>query len=490
MKFRVTKIAAAVAVGLGVSMAGVNTAQATTRIMFPYVGASDTVTTIVTVINRYTGVIPGGQGLHYQIFTKAGNDATDAGLGNPCQEASVFRPTSVNDIVTFDLSGHFGDANGVLFEPKGGFANRSYSFFESILAGIPEDQPRMVRGWLMVDNLGTPALPVGTGAVDDLHGEALLMDFVEGASWGYVAYQPSIGANSYDFSDSVENQGEVVAGGYAYTDAAIRSNVVGPSPRVPFAIYPLQNGDITSQLTVTPINHDVINVEAPGGLASPAGPLARFPAVSDVSGRFGQNAQSLKTRIGLSVLPAGASLVAYDRDEGPIDGNINKDVTCVGAVRIDSLFSSFFQEQLANGGWSSFRVTSPGPLIQPKSGSAYPAPGPLPATAVTTATGTRTLNTNQAIVMKLEYNEVGSFGGESFNSAYNNGFWLRRGPAESRNVAFPIAAAVPFRSVAAVTEEAQVGSLYTQLGVQDPITDEISAVGPTYKVGDVVTFIQ
>ena len=52
MRFKMNKLAAAVAVTMGVSAVGVSTAQAD-EILFPYVVASDTVTTLISTINIY-----------------------------------------------------------------------------------------------------------------------------------------------------------------------------------------------------------------------------------------------------------------------------------------------------------------------------------------------------------------------------------------------------------------------------------------------------
>lgn len=413
MKFKVTKIATAVATGLGLSAMGMGTAHAD-RIMFPYIGGSSTVATIVSVINQAD--VPGTPDrLHYQIFHKDGSAASNNAAS--CSEDSVFRKTSVNDIVTFDLTGHFGDANGVLFEPAATnpkYDDGSFAFLEPVLAALPADQ-RQVRGWMMVDNLGVGA--AGPAVPNTLNGEAFLLDFVEGAAWGYVAYNPAIGADPYDFSDAVESQGEVLAGGMRYDDAALRAGAISHSPRVPVVLYPMPNGDFTQQLIVTPINHAVINTSVP----------AILPGRSDRAGQAWQNATVLKTRIGLSVLPVGSSLIAFNRDEQQIDGTAGADITCVGTVKVTDLFTSLGQSQLANGGWSAVRVTSPGPLVENI---------PTAPTPITVANGARrTFNTNEAIVMKLEYNLSGEFlDGAGFKGAYNNGYWMRRGNRESLKI--------------------------------------------------------
>jgi len=120
-------------------------------------------------------------------------------------------------------------------------------------------------------------------------------------------------------------------------------------------------------------------------------------------------------------------LIAFNRDEQQIDGTAGADITCVGTVKVTDLFTSLGQSQLANGGWSAVRVTSPGPLVENI---------PTAPTPITVANGARrTFNTNEAIVMKLEYNLSGEFlDGTGFKGAYNNGYWMRRGNRESLKI--------------------------------------------------------
>jgi hypothetical protein len=273
-----------------------------------------------------------------------------------------------------------------------------------------------------------------------LQGEAFLLDFVEGAAWGYVAYNPIIGADPYDFSDAAESQGEVLAGGIRYNDPALRNGLVSHSPRAPIVLYPMTDGDFTQQLVVTPINHAVVNTAGAG--APPWNPATNdfvFPGRSDRPGQAWQNATALTTRIGLSVLPVGSSLIAFNRDELQIDGTAGANITCVGTVRVTDLFTSLGRSQLANGGWSSVRITSPGPLLEN-----IPA-APTPITKTNGAR--RTFFTNEAVVMKLEYNLSGQFlDGTGFKGAYNNGYWMRRGNRESTKIP-TVTPFFPFSSV-------------------------------------------
>lgn len=408
MKFKATKIATAVAAGLGVSVVTLNVARAD-EILFPYFANSDTVTSIATVINtRPTSASQNGLRLHYRFYYKEGANAES--LSAPCVEGDQRRVTSRNDVVTFDLSGKFGDALGVLFEPANKQIlanytadNRSFAFMKN--AAKPN------RGFMTVDNNeGGFTNPFA----DSLFGEMILMDFVEGAVWGYQAYNSNFApASSFNFSDGVESSGEVLAGPRNYVSAAAANNLSnGYSRPIPVGIMPIApaNPDgVFTKFFVTPINHGV----RAGGVF--------VPAISNLSGRVGQQATALTTRIGMTVFPytGGAGDTAFDRDEVQVSAALQRDVVCVGAVNVQDFFSSIVAADIAAyGGWGAIRVAKPGPLVT--------------ANAAGAATG-RTLNTNEAVVIKLEYNPSGKFISSSFKGGFNNALWLRSGHRESLN---------------------------------------------------------
>ena len=205
MKFKVNKIAAAVAVSLGTSVVGMNAAQAR-EVMFPYVVAGPTVTTILSVINDDDD-IRANQVLHYRYYAKTGAAAVDNTAR--CEYASLRRNTSPGDLVTFDVSGQFGDAQGVLFEPTHVNPEAYGGSFSVYTAGL---QP--ARAFAIVDNNDWASSIFG----QDISGEAFIIQFTEGSVWGYAGYNPArvlAGTplrvfNPYDFSDWVETAGEVL----------------------------------------------------------------------------------------------------------------------------------------------------------------------------------------------------------------------------------------------------------------------------------------
>lgn len=316
MSFKVNKIAAAVAVSLGTSVVGMNVAQAD-EILFPSVGVSATVTTILSVIND--DEVAAGN-LHYRYYYK--NALTGGGAPNTtgvCQEADYLQATSRNDIVTFDVSGHFGDAKGVLFEPTGSARyNKSFAIFK----GLPA-----TRAFAIVDN--NTAFTAGNA----LYGEVFAIEFTGGSVWGYQAYNSAeilgtdaagdvVVGNPYDFSDRVENDGEVLVP--TPTDA-------NPDNYwVPIAIMPW-SGNVQTALFVTPIA-----TTAPYQLS-------------------GSNTATVALAVNDPANPAFD--VMYDRDENPYSGAVPAPVTCVGRLNVPDLISTATRQFVQDsGGWSNVGI--------------------------------------------------------------------------------------------------------------------------------------
>lgn len=307
MKFKVNKIAAAVAVSLGTSVVGMNAAQAD-EVFFPNLVASDAVTTILSVINDDDFSVPD---LHYRYYYQTTN-------GAPCAEANYKQPTSKNDIVTFDIGGVFGDSKGVLFEPAPAKAkyDKSFAIFKNV---------KPVRAFAVVDN--NDVFFPGQG----IDGEAFLIEFSQGSVWGYPGYNAAeivgwqdgqvVVANPYDFSDRVENNGEVLVPTPAGSDP--------DNYGVPIAVMPW-SGNIQTALFVTPVSTNQLS----GNISATVGLVVNDPS---------------------NVAPD----VMYDRDENPFSGARLATVTCVGRVNVPNLVSTATQQFLEeSGGWSNVVVTA------------------------------------------------------------------------------------------------------------------------------------
>ena len=394
MKFRVKKIAAAMAAGLGVSVVG--TAHADS-ILFPYFAVSDTVTSIFSVMNM-AGTKPGNAAttLRYSYWYKAG--ASAGSLSGTCRHIDIDRNTSLNDVVTFDSSGHFAADPSVLFEPTTRQINAKYPADAGQDFAVMNELP--ARGFLLVDNSTLLGAIEGT-----LQGEVFMIDYAAGAVWGYAAYNAAptgVAASTFDFSDSAERQGEVLAG----SEQANAAGVAPASGAVPTAVLPIASnvstGDVTTKFFVTPIAHDVVSST---GAVVPA--LAPYQDRGDLAAAV---------RLDISAYTGDSLDVMFDRDENPISGVISIPVVCDGGVGLDTLLDANILRQYGDfGGWTAIRTVGAQVLNAPGGANA----------------GARTIANNQAIIMKLEYNVEGSFIGESFRGAFNNSIWLRRGIRES-----------------------------------------------------------
>jgi hypothetical protein len=399
MKFKVTKIAAAVAAGLGVSVAGMNAAQADS-VFFPYLIASPAVTTILSVMDEGNA---GGADMHYRYYYKKDLGDAERNRLSFCREANYPNASSNNDIVTFDIANVFGDGDGVLFEPTTNRYDDFAIFREAALEG-----GQAIRANAVIDN------DINASETDDtvqfgrnVTGEAFIIEFANGAVWGYQAYNaaeiyaanvPPAGAppvepfvvNSYDFSDRSEVDGEVLVQPAAGLTQAEQIEKY----RVPIAVMPLS--EVTTRLFVTPV----------------------------------QNVKPFQTPIEKNLYAAGVRLevndnttlqqVMFDRDENPVSGRVTKNVVCVGAVDVPEMVSEAIRSRVVNGGWTNVGITL----------------GTVGATldSDTGAASTAAVNVNQATVMKLEYGITadGTLGGKPYGAgAFNNGFWLRKGIRES-----------------------------------------------------------
>lgn len=368
MKFKVNKIAAAVAVSLGASVVGMKAAQAD-AMFFPYIALSDTVTTILTVINDDDSAL---RELHYRYYRNGGSGA--------CNEFDFWNDTSENDIVTFDMGAVFSadDPQGVLFEPQ-----RTRAVYTDDFAILGRDRRGVHRGYVLVDNAPfnpTEPLPAPTA---QLAGEAIIIEFATGSAWGYRAYNSSeiwgldragrlLLLNQYDFSDRTESTGEVLVAPPAGTPSRAQKT----NYWVPVSILPWwQDGrGVETKFFVTPVATTGPSFQGPNGTSAISATIA-FRATAD-----------------------GADRVMFDRDERAFSGGRSATVTCVGAVDAKDLVDELVRQSTPQGGWSNLVVTS-----------------------------------GQAVVFKAEYNpnSPSEVNGVTVNGSFNNVTWLRKGFRES-----------------------------------------------------------
>jgi len=211
-------------------------------ILFPWVVKSNTVSTLISVVNTAGDPTPGtfDYQLHYQYWYK-GDEQTST-----CEAISFKKPTSKDDIVTFDAAGNFNDGFPLFNDPN----NYGAQSFE-----LPEAPP--CRAFLIVDN-NTPALVnAGVNADGTLYGEAMVLEIAGGAAWGYIAYNAAGGEEGsqtapVNCSDGNDVLGEVIG------DTEITQTVLLPADVgiTRFFVTPAganqRAGNISATLQLTP----------------------------------------------------------------------------------------------------------------------------------------------------------------------------------------------------------------------------------------------
>lgn len=270
-----------------------STAKADT-ILFPVIAVNQpNVTTIVSVTNR-----PGGTSTHLHYIYRL-KETLVGGLPNisgTCASQAFTRPTLDGDLVSFDASGVmnsgdalFGDTNsyGGSFDIGGTGARRAY---------------------LLVTNSDAAGTRVDVGQ-QDLAGEAIIMDILTGAAWGYRAINDWT-REDYTFTN-VDDGGGVWS--------ALPSN--GYNSRR-FTFFP--PNEWNTRFFVTPI----------GSNMNTANLTATVNLYSDFS--------------------------VYDRNGTSYTFTpIDKSVTCTAGIDLSSMVDSTVWSALQTiGGWSWFRVSS------------------------------------------------------------------------------------------------------------------------------------
>jgi len=300
------RLTSAVAIALGASVVALGTAQAGT-ILFPQIAVGPTVTTIISVMNAGDGyeVTEGSETLHYRYYWKPwldtsynADDPNTVQTENKCTEKNRYLPTSKNDLQTFDVSGDFyGSAGrGVMFQDEStnndwDVGTVNYALGDpTTLAGNPIAH----RAFLVVDN------DEDNRFFANLAGEAIVSEVVNGATWGYQAFQNKR-SEDFDFAEFASYQYSLVS------------------------FMPAD--EVTTRFLVTVLDDEM------------TGPS------------YGKTAH-----IGARVIDSGTGDVvpgAYDRDENFRSGGVDRPVTCVGAWDIQDMFADAINDLPGTWGWTN-----------------------------------------------------------------------------------------------------------------------------------------
>lgn len=373
MALSVVAIALAMLLSFGVA---IDQASAD-AILFPWIVKSTAISTIVSVVNT-AGINPlvppfgGTPQLHLSYFYKD----PDNNQTTSCQDYDFKIPTSEMDIVTFDASGNI---NGGL--PMFGDPNNGAGTLELL---APGDR----RAFLIVDN-NTPllSLPTQLNNVDGtLYGEAMVLEFAQGAAWGYVAYNsagpfgdtlgvnPLIppyggGQNGFvSFSNGLDPHGEVIGQFLNWAPVPPATLTTAPNVFVAGELAPvvfLPQGQVNTRMFMTPTD-----------MISAAIAYAGFPG-APVQSQFantGQRNGNIDTRVGVCAIPAyapgapgvpgiltgGCTLPGLHlNDESPLSSTKLKNIVCTSADDVAALLDAATETAwVANGGqaWTYIRT--------------------------------------------------------------------------------------------------------------------------------------
>jgi hypothetical protein len=297
------KLAVAVTVALGASVGFTSSAQAVSSLFFPHVVGSQSVASIISVINTASNRVAWytNGNLHQTLWTKSWvGEASNAAA---CEDYNQYVTTSFNDITSFDVYGQFGQAtNGILFENRVTTDRVDNSNDPNWSVGINTTLPQ--RGFLLVSNEDSSSI-TDEGV---LRGEAFIFEFGAGATWGYQAASRNPVGENYDYATAVS------------ADNA--------------AIGILPYDEFETGLMVTPV---------------------------DVVAPIDQNQGALSSVISLTQRPGGTRGF-FDRDENPFSISRDRTVTCVGRVDVEDLLFSTNGAfgQFLDGGWTTLEINARG----------------------------------------------------------------------------------------------------------------------------------
>lgn len=316
-------------------------------LLFPYVVTSPTVTSILSVVNRD----PDGE-LFLNYFTKNSMTATAS-----CTDQLRRRVDSdTNDVVSFEANGAFTGSvpsalGGPLFNDPAVAVDYTGDNFTMGPVG------NVTRAMLIVDDNDNDG--------EHLYGEAMILETVGGAAWGYRAY------------NGADDGGALSGGNAPEFDAP--SDVLGESLDV-------DSGTDAAAVTLLPINEW----------------QTRFFVTPLSDGN--QRCEDCNAAVKLTRDKSETALGIYDRDTTPYTGTSAEivELVCVHGVNLSDLLPASVEASVADqGGWGYVNVDA----------------GSLGGETAYAAT-----------VLKLEFNSaqyISPNTSNSFSGTVNTAVWLR-----------------------------------------------------------------
>ena len=270
-------------------------------LLFPYVATSDTVASIISVVNKDAS----GR-LFIEYFHKI-----DLDHDSECESSGRREIGSAqNDLVSFEANGKFEGSNPA--STKGGpLFNDPASEVSYAGDNFTMDQTGANRAFLIVDDNDTNG--------EDLYGEAIIMETAGGAAWGYIAYNAADDDRltpAFDVS-SPENAGVV---NDVHGEALDAENNTDGAP-----LTLLPGSEWNTLLFVTPLEDD----------------NQRLCADCSVEIEINRTGVGSDSDRGL-----------FDRDTNPLVGSEEVDVVCVSGVNMNDLMPATLQAIFdQQGGW-------------------------------------------------------------------------------------------------------------------------------------------
>jgi hypothetical protein len=379
-------------------------------IMFPWVTKSNSVSTIISVVNTAGVPVAGVYSvmgiplqLHYQYIYKNTTDYSaekaSTWLNTSCLERDFSRPTSQNDIVTFDAAGKINGGKPMFSDVATGIDASLYSGERFDMGdGIPG--PR--RAYLLVDN--NNAALSNNGNDDSLYGEAIVMELDGGGAWGYIAYNAS-GGEGVSQSDPV-----AFSDGYDLLGEVINNRAPFDAPEVVPEYSPvvlLSPNDVKTRFYVTPISANIPD----DAICKPA-PEANQRYL-DVNTAFQFNTMAYNG--------SGYDFVGgiYDNNEQPLSFTTPVNVTCTAAINLDLIIDPGVYVPWKSSGHQGWTY------VQPIDGTAKKSQ---------VQSNCYVNSSNEMVIGKLEYTEsAGNIQGTTANGAINNFIWLRNSQSITNN---------------------------------------------------------
>ena len=355
-------------------------------ILFPWIVKSDDVTTVVSVVNtaqtwaEAQGLPFHTNSIHVEYWAKktTANDQEEM-----CEEYNYEVTSSKDDMVTWDIAGHFNGGQPMFNDESNEIVNNAVPDFT-----LAVENPR--RGFLIVENATDALLDARTPVDGTIYGEATIIEHKTGAAWGYVAYN-SIWGSPY-FYNSADQNGEVI-GGIKLQDRLFEPVDTGEVTQTTL----LNPNDAITKLFVTPVGLN----QKRGNINSRV-QLCRFPGtISDEIAElfFGLHHTGECTGGGI-----------WNNEEGGFSFSVKKNVVCTTADNIVDFFggagSSAYTQWVASGkaGWA-YITTDNGNIDNRDDTEAF-------------------IETDDVIIGKLEYGTGLSWDG-SIADTINTFVWLR-----------------------------------------------------------------